>query len=217
MTPKPPQAARHELYHRPMPNTSHTGQPFAADATEPPAEPLSEADAAAPFVKHSAPASRLSGLSRWTSLAALVIAVIAATLAVVGWFYPHKSASSSAPTYSDQQTKDAKAHVCTAFITADRAVVVNTHRKTPPDAGPAGQFSVKTSARLSLFSGGAYLRDQVNLNPAAPANLAKSANALATTLQELGIGYLANAPEFTQDSLRQNLDAQIKATADACK
>ncbi|MBV8863580.1 MAG: hypothetical protein JO259_17260 [Mycobacterium sp.] len=156
-------------------------------------------------------------MSRWTSLAALIIAVIAATLAIVGWFFPHKSASSSAPSYSDQQTKDAKAHICTAFITADRAVVVNTHRKSPPEAGPTGQFMVKTSARLALYSGGAYLRDQVNLNPAAPADLAKSANAVATTLEELGIGYLANVPEFTQDPLRHNLDAQLKATAQQCK
>ena len=199
-----------------MSHASPTEPSSAADATESRAEPWSETDAAAPWAKHSVPAARTSGLSRWTPLAALVIAIIAVTLAVVGWFYPHKSAS-SAPTYSDQQTKDAKAHVCNAFINADRAVVVNTHRKTPPDAGAVGQFSVKTSARLALFSGGAYLRDQVNLNPAAPANLAKSANAVATTLEALGMGYLASAPEFTQDPLRQNLDAQIKATAAACK
>jgi hypothetical protein len=159
----------------------------------------------------------MSKLSRWTSVAALVIAVIAATVAIVGWFYPQKGASTSAPTYSDQQTKDAKMHVCTAFMTADRAVVRNTHLKNPPEGGPIGALSVATSARLALYGGGAYLRDQVALEPAAPPNLAKSANALATTLQQLGIGYLASAPEFTQDSLRQNLDSQIKATAEQCK
>lgn len=201
-----------------MSHASPTESSSAADPTEFSAEPSPEPDAAAPFVTHSAPGSRSSGLSRWTSLAALVIAVVAATLAIVGWFFPHKSASaSSAPTYSEQQTKDAKSHVCTAFMLVDRAVVRNTHLKNPPEGGPVGQFSVATSARLALYGGGAYLRDQVNINPAVPASLAKSANALSTTLQELGIGYLASAPEFTQSSLRQNLDGQVKATAEQCK
>ena len=200
-----------------MSETSHTQSSSAADVTESFAEPLPESDGAAPFIGHSATASSRSKLAQWIPLAALVIAVIAATAAVLGWFYPHKSASSSAPTYSDQQTKDAKVQVCTAFMTVDRAVVRNTHLKNPPEGGPIGALSVATSARLALYGGGAYLRDQVNLNPAAPANLTKSANAVATTLQELGIGYLASAPEFTQDSLRQNLDGQIKATAEQCK
>ncbi len=200
-----------------MSDTFHTESSSAADA-ESHAQLLSEPEAARPAASHSAPASRFSGLSRWTSLAALVIAVSAATLAIVGWFFPHKSASSSsAPTYSDQQIKDAKTHICTAFMLVDRAVVKNTHLKNPPEGGPVGQFSVATSARLALYGGGAYLRDQLNINPAAPADLAKPANALSTTLQELGIGYLASAPEFTQTSLRQNLDAQVKATAQQCK
>jgi len=200
-----------------MSETSHTQSSSAADDTESPPDPLPASNAATPVTQHSAPASPVSGLSRWAPLAALAIALIAATVAIVGWFYPHKSASSSAPTYSDQQTKDAKVQVCTAFMTVDRAVVRNTHLKNPPEAGPIGALAVATSARLALYGGGAYLRDQVNLNPAAPANLAKSANAVATTLQGLGIGYLASAPEFTQDSLRQNLDSQIKATAEQCK
>lgn len=200
-----------------MSDTFHTESSSAADV-ESHAQLLSESEAARPAASHSAPASRFSGLSRLTSLAALVIAVIAATLAIVGWFFPHKSASSSsAPTYSDQQIKDAKTHICTAFMLVDRAVVKNTHLKNPPEGGPVGQFSVATSARLALYGGGAYLRDQLNINPAAPADLAKSANALSTTLQELGIGYLASSPEFTQTSLRQNLDAQVKATAQQCK
>lgn len=201
-----------------MSDTSSTESSSAAEITEPSAEPSPESAAATPVAQHSAPTSRFSTPPGWTSLAALVIAAIAATLAIVGWFYPHKSASSSStPTYSDQQTKDAKTHVCAAFMVVDRAVVRNTHLKNPPEAGPIGALAVATSARLALYGGGAYLRDRVNLEPATPANLAKAANAVSTTLQELGIGYLASAPEFTQDSLRQNLDAQIKATAEQCK
>ena len=37
------------------------------------------------------------------------------------------------------------------------------------------------------------------------------------TLEDLAIGYLAGAAEFTQDELRQSLDDKIKATVEICK
>jgi len=206
-----------------MSETYPTEPTSAAEIPESSADLSPESDAAeqvpgyepASHAKDSS-ASLGSKWSRWAPVAALVLAVVATSVAVVGWFFPHTSAS-SAPTYTDQQTKDAKTHLCTAFMLVDRAVVRNTHLKSSPEGGPVGQFAVATSARLALYGGGAYLRDQVNINPATPANLAKSANALSTTLQELGIGYLAGAQEFTQTTLRQNLDAQVKATAEQCK
>ena len=149
-------------------------------------------------------------------MAALVLAVIATSLAVLGWFYPHKSAS-SAPTYTDQQTKDAKKHICETFMVVDRAVVRNSRLKNPDNGGPIGALSVATAARQAFFSGGAYLRDRVAQEPATPPDLAKSVNAMASNLEELAIGYLAGAAEFTQDELRQSLDDKIKATVEICK
>jgi hypothetical protein len=214
-----------------MSETSPTESSTATDATESLAEPSPESDAAEPSPesdaaepspesggKSPAPASRTSKLSHWATLAALPIAVIAKPVAAVGWFYPHKSTSSSStPTYTDQQTKDAKAHLCAAFITVDRAVVRNTHMKNPSDGGPIGALAVATSARLALSAGGAYLQDRVTLEPAAPADLAKAVGSVGAILQELGMNYLASAPEFAQDTLRQNLDAGIKTVADRCK
>jgi hypothetical protein len=146
----------------------------------------------------------------------LIIAVLAASVAVAGWFYPNKSASST-PTYTDQQTKDAKKHICETFMVVDRAVVRNSRLKNPPDGGPIGALSVATAARLAFYSGGSYLRDRVSQEPATPPDLAKSVNAMASNLEELAIGYLAGAADFTQDELRQSLDDKIKATVEICK
>jgi hypothetical protein len=57
----------------------------------------------------------------------------------------------------------------------------------------------------------------VSQQPATPPDLTKALNTIGGTLQELSIGYLAGAPEFAQDQLRQNLDAGIKTVADICK
>jgi hypothetical protein len=40
---------------------------------------------------------------------------------------------------------------------------------------------------------------------------------MASSLEELAIGYLAGAKDFTQDEIRQSLDDKIKATVEICK
>jgi hypothetical protein len=204
-----------------MSETPFTEPPSGAHA----AEPLPESDAAeqvtAPepvsHAKDSSPAPGGSKLLRWVAVAALVLAVIATGLAVGGWFYyPHKGAAGTG-TYSDQQTKDAKKKICETFMIVDRAVVRNSRLKNPENGGPIGALSVATAARLAFYSGGSYLRDRVSQEPATPPDLAKSVNAMASNLEELAIGYLAGAADFTQDELRQSLDDKIKATVEICK
>jgi hypothetical protein len=207
-----------------MPETPATEPTHAAETTESSAEPSPESDDTeqvtksepVSHAKESSPGPRASKLSKWASLAALLIAVIAAGVAIGGWFYPHKSAS-SAPTYSDQQTKDAKKHICETFMVVDRAVVRNSRLKNPDNGGPIGALSVATAARLAFYGGGAFLRDRVAQEPATPADLAKAVNAMGNSLEELAIGYLAGAAEFAQDALRQSLDDKIKATVEICK
>jgi hypothetical protein len=207
-----------------MSETPHTEPTSAADETESSAEPSTESEAVEPaaqpapatHVKEPAPAAHASGLSRWLAPIALVLAVIAIAGAAVGWFYPHKSASST-PTYSDQQIKDAKKHMCETFMLVDHEVVRNSRLKNPENGGPIGALSVATAARLAFYSGGAFLKDRVAQEPATPPDLAKSLNALASNLEELAIGYLAGSAEFAQDELRQSLDDKIKATIELCK
>jgi hypothetical protein len=212
---------RCERYHRRMSETPYTEPTSGAHA----AEPLPGSDAAEQFTapepvshaKDSSPAPGGSKLLRWVAVAALVLALISTGLAVAGWFYyPHKGAAGSG-TYSNQQTKDAKKDICETFIKVDRAVVRNSKLKNPDNGGPIGALSVATAARFAFYSGGAYLRDKVSQEPATPADLAKSVNGLASDLEDLAIGYLAGAAEFTQDELRQSLDDKIKATLEICK
>jgi hypothetical protein len=204
-----------------MSETPFTEPPSGAHA----AEPLPESDAAeqvtesgpVSHAKEPASAPRASRLSRWATVAALVLALISTGLAVAGWFYyPHKGAAGSG-TYSNQQTKDAKKDICETFIKVDRAVVRNSKLKNPDNGGPIGALAVATAARFAFYGGGAYLRDKVSQEPATPADLAKSVNGLASDLEDLAIGYLAGAAEFTQDELRQSLDDKIKATVEICK
>lgn len=187
---------------------AHSADPTTeVGAAEPSPEPVTTAPAPAP------PAS---STSKWLTIAALALAVLAIAGAAVGWFYPHKSAT-AAPTYSDQQTKDAKKISCETFVLVDRAVVRNSRLKNPENGGPIGALSVATSARLAFYGGGSFLKDRVSQQPATPPDLTKALNTIGGTLQELSIGYLAGAPEFAQDQLRQNLDAGIKTVADICK
>lgn len=189
---------------------------------EPSSAPAETTEAvAAPSPRHEAPlapspAPAPSKFSRWASLAALIIAVLAVAAAVLGWFYPNKSAS-SAPTYSDQQKKDAKKHVCETFRIVDHAAVRSSHLKNPENGGPIGGLSVLTAKNFAYYAGGAFLRDRLNLEPATPSELAKPANELATDLQELGIGSLAGAKEFGQEELLHGLDDKIKTVGEICK
>jgi hypothetical protein len=203
-----------------MSDTSPTEPSSAADATEPPIESDATASAAKPsagaHAKDSSPAPRASKLSRWATLAALIIAVLAASVAVAGWFYPNKSAS-SAPTYSDQQQKDSKKKVCETFGIAEHALLRASHFKIPPDAGPVGGISVLTFQQFAYFGSGAFLRDRLNQEPATPSDLANPASEVATELEELSIGVIAGKKEFTQQELRQSLDEKIKTVADICK
>jgi hypothetical protein len=149
--------------------------------------------------------------SRWLTYAALAIALIAAVLAALAYFHPaHNSAS------VPQQGGDAKANVCSAYATTHKAVVINTHLQSSNPNDPAAVLSVATNARLALIGGGAYLRERLAANTAAPADLASAANSLANTIEQLGINYLTGAGAAVQDPVRHDLDSQIAQLDKLC-
>jgi hypothetical protein len=172
--------------------------------------------------KEDSAAPHASKLPLWLAVAALVLSLVAVAGGVAGYFflYPHKNAPSSSSAVSDTAAKDpkeAKKRICETFMVVDRAVVRNSRLKNPDNGGPIGALSVATAARLAFFGGGAFLKDRVAGEPQTPPDLAKSVNAMAGNLEELAIGYLAGAADFTQDELRQALDDKIKATVEICK
>jgi hypothetical protein len=150
--------------------------------------------------------------SQWPMYAALAIAVIAVVLAALAYFHPaHNNASATA-----QQGGDAKANVCSAYATARKAVVINTHLRSPNPNDPIGKLSVAANARLALLGGGAYLRERLAANTAAPGDLANSVNSMANTIQQLGINYLAEATPDVQDPLRNDLKSEITQIDKLC-
>jgi len=155
--------------------------------------------------------------SRWIAPAGLVAGVVALTLTLVQWFHHPASHGNGSPSFSDQQVKDAKTSVCAAYTTVHRAVAINTHLQNPPGGGPVGSLAAATSARLALYGGGSYLRDRLTKQPATPEDLAKAVESLATTLEDLAVNYLADAPGFVQDPLRHNLDERLVDVDGRCK
>ena len=155
------------------------------------------------------PAAGMANWSRWIAPAGLAAGLLALTLTLVQWFHGNGS-----PSFSDQQVKDAKTSVCAAYAKVHRAVVVNTHLEPSPEGDP---LAVATSARLALYGGGSYLRDHLTSAPATPADLAKAVDTLATTLEDLGVNYLAGATPLVQDPLRHNLDGQLADVDGRCK
>ena len=150
--------------------------------------------------------------SRWPTFAALAIAVLALAIAGLAWFRPVHSA----PAFTAQQTADAKTNVCTAYAVARQAVVTNTHLVNPRGNDQIGTLAVAANARLALLGGGAYLRDRLDAEPATPADLAKALKAMAGTMEQLGINYLAGSTSTAQDLLRNNLDKEIAAINKLC-
>jgi hypothetical protein len=202
--------------------TSHAEEPSPeSDTVESTAasEPVSHAKED----KEDSAAPRASKLPLWLAVAALVLSLVAVAGGVAGYFflYPHKndlsSSSSTVNATPAKDPKEAKKRICETFMVVDRAVVRNSRLKNPDNGGPIGALSVATAARLAFFSGGAVLRDRVAQEPQTPPDLAKSVNGMASNLEELAIGYLAGAADFTQDELRQALDDKIKATVEICK
>lgn len=210
--------------------TSHAEEPSpesdtaeSTAASEPVSHAASEPVSHAREDKEGSAAPHASKLPLWLAVAALVLSLVAVAGGVAGYFflYPHKSdSSSSSSTVNPQAAKDpkeAKKRICETFMVVDRAVVRNSRLKNPDNGGPIGALSVATAARLAFFSGGAFLLDRVAQEPQTPPDLAKSVNAMASNLEELAIGYLAGAADFTQDELRQALDDKIKQTVEICK
>jgi hypothetical protein len=176
---------------------------------ETPATELAEKESA---VNETAPSSRLALASRWGVLAAPVIALIALILAALAYFQPTHTGASGVP----QQGGDAKANVCTAYHAAHNAVVINTHLQSPNPKDPTAELSVATSARLALIGGGAYLKERLAANTAAPTDLANAVNSVATTIEQLGINYLNRAAVDAQETLRRDLNSQIGAADKLC-
>jgi len=139
-----------------------------------------------PSVQAPLQTTALGRASRWPAFTALAIALIALAVGLVGWFRPtpHDNQPPSKPTYTAQQTADAKARVCAAFAKLDRAVDV---LKALPSDGDPLAASIDTRQVFDVFS--RYLLATLSEEPAVPADLATAVREQASTLEEVVIAY----------------------------
>jgi hypothetical protein len=165
----------------------------------------------------AAPPSTFARPPRWPALIALPIALIALAVSIVGWFRPtsHSNEPPTKPTYSDQQTAEAKQSVCTAYESVRQAVSVNTGRNGGDD--PTAVIAVAANARIALYDGGDYLLKVLNENPATPPDLDRAARALTNAYQQMAINYLANAPDPQQQASRDTVEKANTTVYGICK
>jgi hypothetical protein len=189
-------------YYRAMSETPSTDATPTVKAPKPP-------------IGKPAQVSATEKLPPWLTLAALGVAVIALILAIVHFFYP----SSGTGKFSGQETQDAKGRICAVTGTVRNATSINTNMANPDPNDPIGGLAVAANARLALLGGGEYVLARLAAEPATPADLNKAATAMANTMQELGINYLAGLPADSpvQQPLRDNLSNQIAELDQICQ
>lgn len=152
---------------------------------------------------------------RWPTFASLLVALVAIGLAIGCWFRPPPSTKASpappTPSYTDQQTADAKAHMCAAFAKVDHALDVAGARSGGND-DPTMQLAAATSTRQVLDAGSRYLLTELAEQPATPPDLATAVREQANSFQELMIGYLdelTNTAPEQQPVLKASDDATL--------
>jgi hypothetical protein len=160
----------------------------------------------------SSSAATTQSLPSWLTFAALAIALVAVAFSVFGWFLP----ASNSEKFTSEQVANAKKQICQVSTSVHQAVVTNTHRTNPVHGDPGSALAVAANARLALYGGGAYLQDRLAKQPATPPDLAKAVDSLASTLQGLGIGYLADAPDNAQQPLRNDLNSELEQLNKLC-
>jgi hypothetical protein len=150
---------------------------------------------------------------RWPMFASLVVALVAVALAVGCWFRPLPSnracSAPPAPSYTDQQTADAKAKVCAAFGQVDRALEVAQSLGGSSD--PTAILAVATSTRQVLDFGSRYLLTKLAAEPATPPELASAVRKQTDAYQEVVMRYL-DGLDYSDPGLKSAGSASNEAT-----
>jgi hypothetical protein len=144
-------------------------------------------------------------------VALFAMTLVAIGLAIGSWLRPLPSTKAPpappAPTYTDQQTADAKASVCAAFAKVDHALGVAAARNGSSD--PTAGLAVATGTRQVFEVGSRYLLTKLSEEPATPSDIADATRRLANGYQEAVVDYLA---EVSDSELKPELNASDAAT-----
>lgn len=134
---------------------------------------------------------------QWSIFAFLTFAVaVTLGVAIVGWFRPLPAKPPPPPTYTAQQTADAKAKVCAAYGRVHNAINASTSRDRGTDR--TSQLIFAINGQQAIIAGTEYLRTVLSQQPAVPSDLAKAVRHLTDTFQELVVEYHNNLPEVEE-------------------
>jgi hypothetical protein len=140
------------------------------------------------------PAQPPRGPARWPVFVMFAITLVAVGAAIAAWLRPlpeTKSATPTAPTFSDQQVTDAKSKVCAAYWKVQNVVNVNVARTAGDD--PNSQLLIAVNQRQVFVISSAYLMTTLAEQLATPASLAAPVNELAHLYQLLTLDGLVGA------------------------
>jgi hypothetical protein len=128
--------------------------------------------------------------ARWPTFIAIAIALIGVAVGFVGWFRPapHNNQPAPKPTYTAQETAEAKAHMCTAFGKVENALHLADARNGSND--PTALLALAEGAWQAFDTGSRYLLTKLAEEPAIPPELATAVRDQANAFQELLINYL---------------------------
>jgi hypothetical protein len=146
--------------------------------------------------------------SRWPPFIAIAIALIGVAVGFVGWFRPtpHNNQPPPKPTYTAQQTADAKAIVCAAVGKFDRAVSVGN---ALPRSSDTLVTDINSRQIFDVFS--RHFLATLAEEPATPADLAAAVRQQASALEEAVIAY-QDGLSISDPEMRPILDASSAAT-----
>jgi hypothetical protein len=149
--------------------------------------------------------------ARWPMFVMFLITLLAVGAAVAAWLrpIPHgTSATSPAPTYSEQQVSDAKSKVCAAYEKVHRVVQMNSTRSGGDD--PNSQLLVAVNARQVFVAGSAYLLTTLSDEPAIAADLAAAVSKLAHLYQVITLDGLASDLSVTSQNAANATASEIE-------
>lgn len=146
-------------------------------------------------------------------LALLALAVAVAALVLTLW----RGRAPGPEEYSLAQRADAKAQACANAGLVRNAVMLNTNRALPENAGTVGTVATAANARIALFNGGQYLL--ARLDPATPPELATSIREFGNALMDVGAAAIAETPnsDLKQAQRLSKADELSKHIVELCK
>ena len=151
--------------------------------------------------------------SSWPTYVSLLVALLAIAVATAAWLRTPRIDTPPPKTFTTQEVQEAKTNVCQAYKKVQRLNAAVTTKDAGGD--PATAFSIAINARLGAIAGSQYLKSA--LEPATPPELQAAIDKLSTTLYEMAIVQLGEAPAEETLPIAKEINAADAEVDRLCK